>query len=218
MDLQDPQSCERLVQNGRDRLGGIDLLINNAAEAAFCSFQTQSAEQLRRMMEINLLAPMLLARAAIPHLQAGGRIVNIGSVFGSIGFPYHVAYSATKFGLRGFSEALRRELRDCGIGVTYVAPRATQTRMNSAAVHRYAERVRMKFDEPEQVAAQILNAVERGKSECVLGQPEGFFAKLNALLPGVVNLALRDHAYAARVVLEQTTTDVSMELRGLNKG
>ena len=71
---------------------------------------------------------MLLVRQLLPEMVArgDGRIVNVGSTFGSIGFAWFAAYSASKFGLRGFSEALRRELDGTGVTVTYVAPRAVK--------------------------------------------------------------------------------------------
>jgi short-subunit dehydrogenase len=93
---------------------------------------------IERLFAINAVAPVQLTRALLPTLrsQPGSAILNIGSVFGSLGYPGFTAYSATKFALRGFTEALRRELADSKVGVHYFAPRATRTGMNASAVDR----------------------------------------------------------------------------------
>ena len=190
-----------VVERARVILGGIDLLVNNAGVSSFEALERQSAETIARIAATNLVAPMLLARAALPHLAAGARIVNVGSMFGSIGFPHCAAYSATKFGLRGFSEALRREVAARGIGVTYVAPRAARTEANSAALYRFAERTGMAMDAPADVAEGIVEAIERDQAERFFGGPEPFFARLNALLPRLVDRALGKQARIGREVL-----------------
>jgi short-subunit dehydrogenase len=200
-DLAAASGHETVVERARLLLGRIDLLVNNAGVSAFESFERQRPEAIARIAATNLVAPMLLARAALPHLAAGARIVNVGSMFGSIGFPHCAAYSATKFGLRGFSEALRRELAPRGIGVTYVAPRAVRTEANSAALYRFAERTGMAMDAPGDVAAGILAAIERDEAERLFGGPEPFFARLNALVPRLVDRALGKQARIGREVL-----------------
>lgn len=190
-----------VVERARVVLGGIDLLVNNAGVSSFEALERQSAETIARIAATNLVAPMLLARSALPHLAAGARIVNVGSMFGSIGFPHCAAYSATKFGLRGFSEALRREVAARGIGVTYVAPRAARTDANSAALYRFAARTGMAMDAPADVAEGIIDAIERGQAERFFGGPEPFFARLNALLPRLVDRALGKQARIGREVL-----------------
>jgi short-subunit dehydrogenase len=111
-------------------------------------------------------------------------------VFGAIAYPGHTVYSATKFALRGFSEALRRELTGTSVRVHYLAPRATRTRFNSSEVESLNERFGIAMDPPERVAAALLDLLERDRIEAVLGWPERFFARLNALLPRLVDRAL----------------------------
>jgi short-subunit dehydrogenase len=122
-------------------------------------------------------------------------------MFGSIGFPHCAVYSGTKFGLRGFSEALRREVAERGIGVTYVAPRASRTDANSAALYRFAAKTGMALDAPGDVAEGIVAALERDEAERFFGGPEPFFARLNALLPRLVDRALGKQARIGREVL-----------------
>jgi len=107
--------------------GGIDLLVNNAGAGEFAWFADQDEAMLERIVQVNVLAPMQLTRLLLPTLlaQPAARIVNVGSILGYLGYPGNAAYCASKFALRGFSEALRRELADGPVRVTYFAPRAS---------------------------------------------------------------------------------------------
>jgi short-subunit dehydrogenase len=173
---------------------GVDLLINNAGTNEFELFRAQSAESIRDLFEINLLSPILMCRELLPILErrpeAG--IVNIGSTFGSIGYPGFSAYSASKFGLRGFTEALRRELDGSPVRVSYIAPRATKTELNSEAVVAMNTELGTAMDDPERVASQVLRTI-RGttRSDRYIGWPEKLFVRVNALFPGLVDSSLR---------------------------
>jgi short-subunit dehydrogenase len=199
-DICRPEGRSKIVGATRDCLGGIDTLINAAGINPFGVYARTDAAQIEKTMEINILAPMLLIREVLPEMlsQASGQIVNIGSTFGSIGFAWFSTYSASKFALRGFSQALRRELADTGIDVIYIAPRAVRTAINSAAVYRMAEATRMKMDEPDAVARQILEAMRRGRKERFLGFPESLFVHINSVLPGIVDRATRKQNRVAR--------------------
>lgn len=204
LDLLQPDAPQQAAEAAIQGLGGLDVLVNNAGLIDFILFQQQEPLRIAQIMDLNAVVPMLLARAVLPELLAhGGRIVNIGSMYGSIGFPHHAVYSASKFALRGFSEALRRELADSGVGVTYISPRATRTSLNHSAAMRMMEATRVTMDEPEAVAQSIVRAVESERNECYLGQPESFFARLNGVLPRLVDAGLKkqtrvSHVYADR--------------------
>ena len=191
-DISKLDSLEQLVGQARERLGGIDALVNIAGVMSFRPFATESAQGLADLTTINLVAPMVLSQQVLPDMieRGAGRIVNVGSIFGSIGFAWFSAYSASKFGLRGFSESLRRELADTGVGVTYVAPRATATPLANV-FGRMAEAVKMKLDQPEKVAAKIVAALARDANDVYIGFPESLFVRINALLPRFVDRALR---------------------------
>ncbi|MDF1817378.1 MAG: SDR family oxidoreductase [Immundisolibacteraceae bacterium] len=171
--------------------GGIDLLINLAGTNTFRNFEAEDPQELEAMFQTNLIAPVLLTRALLPDmLQRGrGHIVNIGSILGSLGMPYFTSYCATKAGLQRFSEALRRELADTPVGVTYVAPRAVKTAINSDAVYRMAKATSMTIDEPGPAAAQIFQAIEKELGEAYLGWPEKLFMRINALFPSFIDRA-----------------------------
>lgn len=201
-DLAATDGYTGLVGSAIRRLGGIDLLVNAAGVSHFGAFHENDPSTIQRLVTINLIAPMSLCAAVVPHMRPGARIVNVGSVFGAIGFPYFTTYSATKFGLRGFSEALRRELSGRGIGVTYVAPRATRTPMNSAAVHRYAQAAHMVFDDTDVVAANIVAAIEADAAERTFGSMEPLYARLNGLWPRLFDRMLRKNERLARHALK----------------
>lgn len=191
-DLLETSQLGELVARCNDTLGGIDLLINVAGQLSFRPFEEEDPAVLEGIIRLNLVTPMLLTRALLAQLrERGGRIINIGSTFGAIGFAWFSAYSASKFGLRGFSEALRRELEGSGVGVSYIAPRAVRTPFNTGAIYRMAEAVGMHMDEPEWVVKQIVTAIETDSLETHLGFPEKLFARINAVLPRLVDAALR---------------------------
>jgi short-subunit dehydrogenase len=180
---------------GRDAvaLGGLDLLINNAGAGDFGWLEEQSDATLERIVATNVLAPMQLTRRLLPELrrQPEACIVNVGSIMGYLGYPGHAAYCASKFALRGFSEALRRELADTAVRVLYLAPRATRTAMNGAGATALNAELGVAMDSPESVAAELLALLERPSSERLLGMPEALFARLNQLVPGLIDRALR---------------------------
>ena len=170
---------------------GVDLLINNAGVNHFGLLQSQSEQQLRDMFELNAIVPVLLTRALLPHMrQSGSSIVNVGSGFGSIGFAGYCGYSASKFALRGFTEALRRELADTEINVLYLAPRATETTMNSQHVVEMNKELGNAMDSPQWVASELVKLLKKSSGSRYLGWPERFFIKLNSLFPFIVDKAL----------------------------
>ena len=188
-----PGAPERLAAAMRRCYGGTDVLVNNAGISAFADFATQDPAAIAATVATNVTAPLLLTRALLPEMLAAGRgsVVNIGSMFGSIGFAWFTGYSTTKYALRGFSEALRREVAGTGVEVLYASPRALRTPINGPEVERMGAAVGMPFDDPVLVAERIVAALERGRKEIYLGQPEAFFARLNGLLPRLVDGALR---------------------------
>ncbi|TPW15081.1 MAG: short-chain dehydrogenase/reductase SDR [Halothiobacillaceae bacterium] len=193
VDIASAEGRNELLQEIWRTVGGIDLLINNAGISDFHAFSEQDPEVINNIFQTNLIAPVQLTRALLPGMLAlkQGRIVNIGSVFGSIGFAYFTAYSSSKFAMRGFSEALRRELADTGVGVSYIGPRAVRTAANSAAVYRMAEAINMQMDEPQAVASFIIQAIQNDTATAYYGWPEKLFVRLNALFPRWVDSALK---------------------------
>ena len=170
-----------------------NVLVNLAGINPFGLFTEQTAREITTALSINTMAPILLCHALLPVLldRPHAHIVNVGSTFGSIGFPGFAAYSASKFAMRGFSEALRRELADTSVGVHYVAPRATRTALATDRVRALNAELGVGMDSPQTVAAAIVGALRDERREVLLGAPERLFAKLNALLPSLVDRSLR---------------------------
>ncbi len=180
--------------------GSLDILINNAGVLSVGHLADMGDADLERMTHTNLVAPMALTRDLLPALRVSkGRIVNIGSVFGDIAYPFFAGYSATKFGLRGFSDAIRRELSGADIGVTYIAPRATRTAAESAFA-ALIEPLEMTLDTAEAVAAQAWDAILKGKRESFPKGKERFFVKVQRLFPSLVDRSVGAHARDPRTL------------------
>jgi len=171
---------------------GLDLWVNAAGVLDFQLFDDQNSDRVEQMLLTNLVSPILLTQSLLPLLQQhkDATIVNIGSIFGSIGHPGFAAYCASKFGLRGFTEALQRELADSGIRVLYLAPRATHTDLNSMAVTALNEALGNRVDSPQKVAQELMNILASKRKLRYMGWPENLFVRINGLFPGVVHNAL----------------------------
>ncbi|UDL05295.1 SDR family oxidoreductase [Marinobacter sp. CA1] len=171
----------------------IDGVIHCAGQNRFCRLDALAMADWQQLMAVNLTSAFAVSAHFVPRFRERGQggMVFVGSTFGSIGFPGYSAYCATKFGLRGFTEALRRELADTPIDVLYVAPRATQTAMNPGAVDALNQALGNRVDPPETVARDIVDTMVRSQTRRYLGWPERFFVMLNGLLPRLVDQAMR---------------------------
>lgn len=128
VDVADEDALRALPGEVRAAHGGVRLLINNAGVSLAGPFEATSVEDMRWLIGINLWGTMLGCRYFLPLLrERGGWIVNVASDFGLFGFPSKTLYCASKFGVRGFSEALGAELRGSGVGITCVYPGAVDT-------------------------------------------------------------------------------------------
>ncbi|MEY4642907.1 MAG: hypothetical protein RLZZ227_2901 [Pseudomonadota bacterium] len=172
--------------------GGIDAVVNLAGILNFNLFEAQSEAVIERILQVNTVAPILLTRQLLPQLRQRpqARILNVGSIFGSIGHPGFVAYCASKAAVRTFSEALARELADTSVSVAYIAPRATETPLNSDKVNALNLALGNKSDTPAHVAQEIVALLASDQQLRYLGWPEKLFVRVNALLPAVVHSAL----------------------------
>jgi len=189
-DLNRGEDIERLILRAQE--SGIDVLINNAGVGCFGLLDEQPWSAIEQVLATNLATPIRLTQALLPTLKSRPRaaIVNIGSAFGSIPFAGFAAYSAAKAGLRGFSQALRRELADSPVRVIHLAPRAIATPFNSSAVDALNRALGNRSDTPAEVAHQILAALRQEERERHFGYPERIFAWLNGVLPALVDQGL----------------------------
>ena len=204
-DLNQKGIPQKAIEATIEKLGGIDIVINNAGILDFIAFEDQSANRIEEMIHTNVTATIQLTNAVMPYFnkQNAGHVLFVGSIFGSLGFPHYATYCASKFAVHGFSQALRRELIDTNIGITYVAPRAIKTAMNDSNVVAMAEKAGQKMDAPEDVANIIVRSLEQEKQEVFIGQPESFFAWLNGVAPKLVNLGLKKQTQFATAFLNK---------------
>ena len=192
-DLIDASSRHDFIQALAALKQPIHYYINNAGMNDFRLFAQQSQDTIEQMMLVNVAYPLQLIKRLLPILmiqQSPSQIISIGSTFGSIGYPGFSAYSASKFALRGASEALGREYADTSVKFRYFAPRATKTTMNKNTVVAMNQALKVKMDSPETVAKALVNFISTTKSHQHLGFPERFFAWLNRLFPNVVGNAI----------------------------
>ena len=124
LDVTNAEQAHTTVKVALDAFGHIDVLVNNAGYGLFGAFEELSDEQIRQQMEVNLFGAMNVTRAVLPSMrtQRSGHLVQIGSLGGQVGFAGNAAYTASKFALEGWSEALAKELAPFGIKVTMVEP------------------------------------------------------------------------------------------------
>lgn len=186
------QACERDALAQVAETLDADILVNLCGGNRFGLLAEQSADDVQALLAVNLTSPIALTQRLLPHLAGRGEslVVNIGSAFDAIGFPGYVLYSASKFGLRGFSESLARELADGPVRVIHIAPRATRTAMNPPVVSAMNRALGNAEDPPERVAARIVTAMRKGERRAAIGWRERCFARINQTLPAVVDRAL----------------------------
>ncbi|HEX7446201.1 MAG TPA: SDR family oxidoreductase [Pirellulales bacterium] len=171
--------------------GGLDILVNNAGVSAWGRFDEATPERLRQIMEVNLFALAEMTRAALPLLARGREplVVNIASILGHRGIPLQSEYCASKFAVRGLSEALRAELAKQRIDVLVVSPGSTESEFFDHLLEKTGE-----MPWPAQpktpaavVARQIVRAIERGSHEIVTNRRGKLLVWLNRVAPRLVD-------------------------------
>jgi NADP-dependent 3-hydroxy acid dehydrogenase YdfG len=162
-DVRDEDAVQSAFDTVRDKGGRLDVLLNNAGLGQFGPVDDLDTEKWDVQMDTNLRGVFLCTREAVPPMKAqnaesgfGGHIVNIASIAGLLGNPNISAYNATKFGLRGFSESIMKELRDDGIRVSCVYPGSIDTNFFDVAGVEMTDNPL----EPEDVAATVMHLLE----------------------------------------------------------
>lgn len=162
---------------------GANVVVHAAGVPGFGALSTLAPQQLEAIVATNLIAPMRLTQALLPALQRQPRaqIVFVGSALGRIGLPGFSVYGASKAGLHGFAEALRRELADTPVRVQILGPRSTRTGFNDGAVEAYNRATGTAMDSPGAVADALLALIESGAAERFVGFPERLAVRLNGV-------------------------------------
>ena len=177
IDLKDRDAVAALAAEIHAAHGSVDVAMNVAGVSTWGTIERLEQSDWRQMVEVNLMGPVAVLEAFVPPMieaRRGGHVINVSSAAGLFGLPWHGAYSASKFGLRGVSEVLRTDLRRHGIGVSLVCPGAVRTPLvgtveirgverEAPAMRALTERFERHAVSPERVAARILAAVERNR-------------------------------------------------------
>src|SRR6185369_16514014 len=167
-DVSDPARCAEIVEAVAHDLGGIDVLVNNAGANKRGPVERREPDELAQIVRVNLIAPIVLTRLTLPHLRRRGRgaIVNVASIAGQIPLPEEATYSATKFGLRAFTFAVREELLGSGITVSAVSPGPVETGFILEELDDVPDLV---FANPmssaDEIAAAVLDCAADGSAE-----------------------------------------------------
>ena len=126
-DVADPESVAALVAGAQARLGGIDVLVNNAGVVSHVELDRMELDQWRDVLDTNLTAMYLTTRACAQHMQRGGAVINVTSAVAMVGLPGRTHYTASKAGVIGFTRSLAKELGPRGIRANAIAPGVIDT-------------------------------------------------------------------------------------------
>jgi short-subunit dehydrogenase len=184
VDLMDDHQVDDWLESVK-ATAPVNVLINNAGFCRFGMFEQHADRDIELTMALNGVAPMKLTRKLLPVLrrQTEARVVNVASTFGAIGFPGYSVYSASKYAIRGFTQALARELADTPVRVGCILPRATRTALNSDRVVEMNRKLKVAMDPPEKVAQSLIRFLGKGRGELAIGWPEKLLVRLNYLFP-----------------------------------
>lgn len=187
-DLADADQVTRLAERAVDVFGRVDVLVNAAGASWSRPLAVTSPEDVTRMLDANLLGAIRLTHEVLPGMLARrhGAIVTVGSLAGRVAM--EPLYSATKYGLRGFSLALRRQLAGTGVSASLISPGNIKTAMTS--------NVDARMPGPELVATTIANLIVRPRREVVIPRIHYSLAWLEQLFPGLADLAHRKRNWA----------------------
>ncbi len=186
MDVADPEACVNVVKKANFEFGRLDILVNNAGMHARGDFLEVSADELTAMIDVNLRAPVVLTRIALPYMKENnaGAVINVGSLAGRTAVPGSATYSASKAGLRALTYALSDELRDAGIKFAVVSPGPIDTGFIMSDIDQVSD---LTFSQPistaEEVAQTILDLCGNRKIEQSMPPASGVLTTLTYLFP-----------------------------------
>lgn len=192
VDVRDPAHADAVVAHALDRHGRLDVVVANAGIGHAGEVADMTSGRVCDLVDINLRAPILLARAALPALlaQRSGALVLVSSIAGQVLVPREAVYSATKAGIEAFAEPLREELRGTGVTVSVVAPGVVATEFFAGRGEPYTRRF-PRPKPPEVPAAAIVRAAERGTPHAVVPRWLGVAPRVRAVAPGIYRAMAR---------------------------
>lgn len=199
-DVSVPTDCHRAVAETIAAFGRLDVLVNNAGISMRALFEDVDTSVLRRLMDVNFFGTVETTKAALPHLLASrGSVVGVSSIAGYRGLPGRTGYSASKFAMQGFLEALRTEMRPRGVHVLLACPGFTASNIRATALladgqpQGTSPRQEEKMMSPEAVADAIVRAVDRRQRDLILTGQGKLTIFLNRWLPGLADKLVFRH-------------------------
>jgi hypothetical protein len=208
MDVADADACASLFKKAQFEFGSVHILINNAGYHVRGPVETIDADDLGRMIDVNLKAPIVLSRLALPYIRESGEgaIINVASLAGRTPLPGAAAYSASKFGVRAFTFALADELRNSKIKLAVISPGTIDTGFIMDNLDSVLD---INFSQPistaEEVASEILKLCSNSKREHTMPPGSGLLTTLTYLFPWL--------GRAARPILERKGHAVKRRLK-----
>lgn len=210
-DITESKTRDNVVGAASDSFGGLDALINNAGVGSFGPFHQGSSEQFAQLINVNLLAAAELTRMAVPFLTESRDpiVVNIGSVLGNFPVPLKAEYCASKFALRGLSEAMRMEFRPLGIDLLLVSPSTTESEFFEQALDDRTDINWLRYGSmtSEQVAVATIRAIEKRKKELVLSSGGKLLSLLYRYAPSIARRVLAKDAQHIRQLSKSKVND-----------
>jgi short-subunit dehydrogenase len=188
MDVTDVDACNDLFKKAAFEFGRIDVLVNNAGYHARGNVRDVDAQDLGRIIDVNLRAPIVLTRLALPYLEeaGGGAIINVASLHGRLASVGATTYSSSKFGLRIFTLALHEELQGTGIKAAVVSPGPIETSFIMANLDNAEDIV---FSQPmstaDEVAQAILDLCSNNVRELAMPRSSGLLTSAAYLMPWI---------------------------------
>jgi short-subunit dehydrogenase len=191
MDVSDEKENKRLIEDTIKKYGRLDILINNAGISMRALFNESDLDVFKKVMDINFYGSVYATKYALPHIiKSKGSIVGVSSINGHRGTPARSAYTASKYAMEGFFEALRTEVMKLGVHILVVSPGFTGTNIRNTALNKDgAEQGESPRDEEkmmttEVVARKIMRGIRRKKRDMVLTPFGKLVVFLNKWVPG----------------------------------
>lgn len=186
-DIAEEEQVNLTYQKIASKYGHINILINNAGISDARPFTDYEYSKMKKILDINVLGTIYFTKVFLPLvLKKGGTVANVGSMFGDIAHPLYSIYSASKFAIKGFSDALRREYMHQGLKVAYIAPRATQTDALNATKN-YGKYFEMNIDHPVVVAENIIDGLKKQKNYIYPKSIERLFVFVQKMFPKAID-------------------------------
>jgi short-subunit dehydrogenase len=195
-DLSEPAGAEELYREAARINSKIDMLINNAGVAVVGRFDQIPRKRWEKLMQVNLLSPMRLTSLVLPQMisRRSGHIVNIASAAGLYGTNGFGPYSASKFGLYGFGEALANDLRGTGVNVTTVYPWFARTAILESKQYGYQKPRKLPerlIEDPEQVMAEVIQGIKQRRRHIFPSKLSRAVDLLRRIAPGLLGMIVR---------------------------